>query len=239
MNKDKRDLQDLLSKVNDEGVPYYLPEEYEEDALLVAKPADAEGQVFNVSVIYRLDGNDLVVEMPYSEVRCSSDYPIVNIGILPLFGAGGTADTGYMLVPEGSGALINFNNGKRSQNAYYANLFGWDYGTKRTEVVNETEAPFGVFGVSNEDGAFICIMEDGNSYGAVSADIAGRVHSYNLVYPKYSVLHYDNYKVTGRTAKLLLMYEQEIPSDTVVQRYRILDESGYVAMGKAYGDEQG
>ena len=65
-----------------------------------------------------------------------------------------------------------------------------------------------MFGISYEDGAFICIMEDGNSYGAVSADIAGRVHSYNLVYPKYSVLHYDNYKVTGRTAKLLLMYEQ-------------------------------
>ncbi len=228
--KRKEDIEGFFQEAG------YTAEDYELDMQLMVGERSTSGPVFNVSVIYRLDGNDLVVEMPYSEVRCSSDYPIVNIGILPLFGAGGTADTGYMLVPEGSGALINFNNGKRSQNAYYANLFGWDYGTKRTEVVNETEAPFGVFGISYEDGAFICIMEDGNSYGAVSADIAGRVHSYNLVYPKYSVLHYDNYKVTGRTAKLLLMYEQEIPSDTVVQRYRILDESGYVAMGKAYGE---
>lgn len=214
----------------------YTQEDYETDMQLMAGVREASGPVFNISVIYRLEGNDLVVEMPYSRITCSEDYPIVNISLLPLFGAGGPNDTGYMLVPEGSGALINFNNGKRSQNAYYANVFGWDYGTKRTEVINETEAPFGVFGVSNEDGSFICIMEEGNSYAAVSADIGGRIHSYNLVYPKYSVLHYDNYEVTGRTAKLLLMYEQRIPDDTVVQRYRILDGSGYVEMGKAYGD---
>ena len=214
----------------------YTQEDYDLDMQLMAGERGTTGPVFNISMIYRLEGNDLVVEIPYSEISCTNDYPIVGVSPLPMFGAGSTTDTGYMFVPEGSGALINFNNGKRSQNAYYANLFGWDYGTRRTEVVNETEAPFGVFGVSNEDGSFICIMEDGNSYGAISADIAGRIHSYNLVYSKYTVLHSDKYKVTGRTAKLLLMYEQQIPDDTVVQRYRILDESGYVAMGKAYGD---
>ncbi len=214
----------------------YTEEDYNLDMELMAGERSTSGPVFNISVIYRLEGNDLVVELPYKEVRCASEYPIVSISMLPVFGAGGPNDTGYMFVPEGSGALINFNNGKRTQNAYYANLFGWDYGIKRNEVINETEAPFSVFGVSNEDGSFICIMEDGNSYGAVSADIAGRIHSYNLVYAKYTVLHSDQYKVTGRTAKLLLMYEQQIPDDTLVQRYRILDNSGYVEMGKAYGD---
>ncbi len=230
---DTRNKEDIEKFFAEAG---YTQEDYELDMQLMAGAKEATGPVFNISIIYRLEGNDLVVELPYSEVRCASDYPIVNISMLPLFGAGGPNDTGYMFVPEGSGALINFNNGKRSQNAYYANLFGWDYGTKRTEVINETEAPFGVFGVSNEDGSFICIMEGGNSYGAVSADIGGRTHSYNLVFAKYTVLHSDQYKVTGRTAKLLLMYEQQIPEDTIVQRYRILDESGYVEMGKAYGE---
>ena len=229
-SKKKEDIETFFKEVG------YNEEEYAIDMELMVGESSSTGPIFNASLIYRLDGNDLVVEVPYSALTCSSDYPIVSIAPLPMFGAGGLKDTGYMLVPEGSGALINFNNGKRSQNSYYANLFGWDYGTKRTEVVNETEAPFGVFGVSNEDGSFICIMEDGNSYGAVSADIAGRIHSYNLIYAKYTVLNSDRYKVTGRTAKLLLMYEQQIPDDTVVQRYRILDEGGYVNMGKAYGD---
>ena len=230
---DTRNKEDVENFFREAG---YTQDDYEMDMALMAGERTQSGPVFNISVIYRLEGNDLVVEMPYSEICCASDYPIVNISLLPLFGAGGPDDSGYLFVPEGSGALIRFNSGKKSQNAYYANLFGWDYGTKRTEVVNETEAPFGVFGVSNEDGSFICIMEEGNTNGAVSADIAGRTHSYNLVYPKYTVLHSDNYKVTGRTAKLLLMYEQQIPDVTVVQRYRILDENGYVAMGKAYGE---
>ena len=233
MDIDTRNKEDVEGFFREAG---YTQEDYEKDMELMAGERAQSGPVFNISVIYRLEGNDLVVEMPYSGIRCTGDYPIVNISLLPMFGAGGPNDKGYIVVPEGSGALINFNSGKKSQNAYYANLFGWDYGTKRTEVINETEAPFGVFGVSNEDGSFICIMEGGNSYGAISADIAGRIHSYNLVYPRYTILHSDNYKVTGRTAKLLLMYEQQIPEDTVVQRYRILDGSGYVEMGKAYGD---
>ncbi len=214
----------------------YTAEDLEIDNQLKAGEREKTGAVFNVSVIYRLEGKDLVVEVPYSEITCGSDYPITYVSILPMFGAGSNKQDGFILIPEGGGSLINYNNGKIYQEAYYANMFGWDYGTKRSEVINETEVAFDVFGMSQEDGSFICIMEGANSYGGISADVSGRLNDYNTVYAKYNVIHSDTYDVTSRSPRMMLMYENRIPDDTVSQRYRFLDGNGYVNMAKAYSE---
>ena len=230
-DEQKKQAEDLLAKAG------YTEEDYAADQELMAGEKEHSGPVFNISVLYRLEGKDLLVSVPYSEIACPSDYPLVYVDILPLFGAAGKDQTGFTLVPEGGGAVINYNNGRLSQSAYYANMYGWDYGTKRTSVTSETENAFPVFGMSQEDGSFICIMEGADSYGAVRADISGRLNNYNTVYGEYNVLHFDSVEVDEKkSARLFLMYEKQIPDDTVVQRYRFLDENGYVNMAQAYGE---
>ena len=82
----------------------YTQEDFEIDQQLVAGKSGTSGPVFNVSVIYRLEGKDLVVEIPYSEIRYKSDYPITSVTPLPMFGAAGTDQEGFLFVPEGGGA---------------------------------------------------------------------------------------------------------------------------------------
>lgn len=215
----------------------YSQEDLDLDNQLVAQKADNNGPVFNVSVIYRLEGDEMIVEVPYDSLRCQNDTPLTYLSILPMFGAAGTEQDGFMLIPEGGGAIIRNNNGKLSQSPYYANLYGWDYATERVEAVNETRNAFPVFGMSQDDSSFICVLDGASAYGGIAADIAGRYNSYNTVYAKYNVLHYDKYNVSGRTAQLLYMYEQKIPEeDCISQRYRFLDSGSYVDMAKAYGD---
>ena len=215
----------------------YTEADFARDQELMAGEKSSTGPVFNISVLYRLEGKDLVVSIPYSEICCPSDYPLVYIDVLPMFGAGEKSQTGYTLVPEGGGAIIKYNNGKLSQNPYYANMYGWDYGTKRSSVTGETENAFPVFGMSHEDGSFICIMEDADSYGGVCADISGRLNDYNTVFGRYNILHFDSVDVDeNKSARLFLMYEREIPDDTIVQRYRFLNDNGYVEMAETYGE---
>lgn len=214
----------------------YTLEDYEQDMQLVAGAKENTGPVFNVSMVYRLEDHDLVVEIPYSDIRYRSAYPITYISPLPMFGAAGTQDEGYMIVPEGGGAVIHYNNGKLSQSVYYANLYGWDYGTERKEVVNETENAFPAFAMTRPGASFLCILEGPTSYAGVNADIAGRTNSFNTVYAKYNVLHYDQYNVSAKTAQLVYMYEAELPQDTVVQRYRFLDTDDYAQVASVYGE---
>ncbi len=214
----------------------YTQEDYETDMQLVAGGGGQNGPVFNVSMIYRLDGKDLVVEIPYSEIRYRTEYPITYVSPLPMFGAGGTADDGYLLLPEGGGAIIHYNNGKLSQSTYYANLYGWDYGVQRKEAVSETENAFPVFGAVKDQAGFICIMEGASSYAGVNADISGRYNSYNTVYARYNVLHAEQYNVSNKTAQLVYVYEKKTPEDTIRQRYRFVDSGDYAMLAAAYGD---
>lgn len=230
-DEQKKQAEELLKKAG------YTEEDYQLDQELMAGEKESSGPVFNISVLYRLEGKDLVVSVPYSEIACPSDYPLVFIDVLPMFGAAGTDQEGFTLVPEGGGAIIRYNNGKLSQSSYYANMYGWDYGTKRDSVTSETENAFPVFGMSHEDGSFICIMEGADSYGGVCADISGRLNEYNTVFGRYNILHSDNVEVDEKkSARLFLMYEKQIPDDTLVQRYRFLDGNGYVSMAQTYGE---
>lgn len=213
----------------------YTQEDYDLDMQLVAGAAKNENPVFNVTMSYRLDGGDFVVEIPYEEIRYRSEYPITFVTVLPMFGAAGAEEDGFMFVPEGGGALIRYNNGKLKQNSYYANMYGWDYSTERTEVVSETKCAFPVFGMTGQGGSFICMMEGATSYGGVQADISMRYNSYNWICAKYNVLHSDRYNVSAKTERLVYMFEKEIPNDTIVQRYRFVNSADYVDMAKAYG----
>ena len=214
----------------------YTQEDFDLDQQLVAGARENSGPVFNVTVNYRLEGGDLLVEVPYEDIRYRADYPITYLTVLPMFGAAGTDEDGFMLIPEGGGALIRYNNGKLNQNSYYANMYGWDYGSERTEAISETENAFPVFGMTRDGGSFICIMEGAPSYGGVQADISLRYNSYNWVCAKYNVLHSDRYNVSAKTARLVYMFEKALPQDTIVQRYRFLDTDSYADMAGAYGD---
>lgn len=214
----------------------YSQEDYEIDQQLVAGAKESSNAVFNISFIYRLEDGDLVVEVPYSEIRYKAKYPITAFTLLPMFGAAGTSDEGFMLVPEGGGALINLNNGKLLQNSYFANMYGWDYGVRRNEVINETRMSFPVFGMAKNGSSFLCFMEGATAFGAIQADISNRYNSYNWLCAKYNVLHADQYNVSAKTAQLVYMFESEIPQNTVVHRYRFLNTDSYVEMANAYGD---
>ncbi len=226
----KKKLEELFAGAG------YTQEDYDLDMQLVAGFTEKNDPLFNVTVRYQLDGGDFLVQVPYDSIRYRSEYPMTYVTVLPMFGAAGTEDEGAMFIPEGGGALINFNNGKLSQNSYYANMYGWDWGSERKEVVSETKNTFPVFGMIKNGGSFICVMEGAPSYGGVQADISLRYNSYNWICAKYNVLHSDRYNVSAKTARLVYMFEKQLPDATICQRYRFIDSASYVDMAAAYGD---
>lgn len=193
-----------------------------------------EKPVFNVTIRYRLSGDELIVEVPLNEIEYKKDYPIYTLSPLPFFGAAGKEDEGFMFVPEGGGALINFNNQKTSLNMYYANAYGWDYGISRKDLVHDTRVFYNTFGVSEGDDSFLCIMEDGRAYAAVRADIAGKTNSYNYVDAVYTMLAREQYDVTGLSQGEVYSYLWELPDETITQRYRFISSGNYTDMAKSY-----
>lgn len=225
----KEQMEQIFEK---QGFTY---EDYLENKELYKESNIKEVPAFNISMIYKLDGNALTVTVPFKEISYRLKYPITQVSILPYFGAAGPEEKGYMLIPEGSGSIINFNNGKTKQNGYYADCYGWDFATERSAVITETRASFPVFGISYPDSSVLSIINKGAEYAGITAEIAGKLGSYNYIRADYKLLHREEYEVTARSQSSQYVYETGLPQDEYIeQSFVFIDSNSYVDMAKAY-----
>ena len=217
------------------GSQGFTYEDYQKNKELYKESNIKEVPAFNISMIYKLNGNTLTVTVPFSEISYRLKYPITQVSVLPYFGAAGPEEEGYLLIPEGSGSIINFNNGKTKQNGYYADVYGWDYATERKAVITETRAAFPAFGIAYPDSSVLSVINKGAEYAGITAEIAGKLGSYNYVRADYKMLHREQYEVTARSQSSQFVYEEALPqNESIEQSFTFVDSGSYVDMAKAY-----
>ena len=217
------------------GSQGFTYEDYQENKELYKESNIKEVPAFNLSVIYKLDEKGFTVSIPFDDVSYRLKYPVTLLSVLPYFGAGGPKDTGYILIPEGGGAVIDFNNGKTKQNGYYADCYGWDFAMDRKAVITETRASFPLYGISNGNSSFISIINSGAEYAGITAEIAGKLGSYNYARFDYRMLHSEQYEVTTRTTNATFSFEPNLPKGEVItQSFIFVDSPSYVDMAKEY-----
>lgn len=197
-----------------------------------------EPRIFLASIEYALDGGSLVAKIPSSGIQYPSAYPIGNISFLSFFGAGSSKEKGAIFVPDGSGALIHFNNGKKQYPAYQQPVYGEDLTMKTTEDAKTEQAVrLPVFGIIRESGAILGIIEEGASAAAIHADISGKLNSYNYVYPSFNVMNKGEVtlQANGQERTLPRFQEQAMKTDFTV-RYAFLnkEEASYQGLARYY-----
>lgn len=212
----------------------YTNEEYEYDKSRVNISTDTGKAAFNIPVYYRLEGGELVVDIPMNEIVYKDEYPITNLTALPFFGAAGIDEKGYMFVPDGPGGIINFNNGKISQAAYYNQVYGYDIGVTRDAVVDDSKVSYPLIGMAKDGGSYLCAIEKGSSYAVVEADVAGRLNGFNSVKFTYTMLHGEDMDISGKSDVTVRTYEKGLPDESLSQRYIFVDSDDYVQMATEY-----
>lgn len=195
-------------------------------------------RIFFATIEYTLDGDSLVVKVPQADIHAPSEYPIATISLLSFFGAGGKDEQGSLFVPDGSGALIHFNNGKTQYPAYQQLVYGDDLTTKTIEDANyEQTVRLPVFGMIKEKSAFLGIIEEGAAVAAVNADISGKLNSYNYVYPSFTITNKGLVTLQANNQERTLPHFQEEPLKTdLTVRYAFLNgkDASYQGMAKYY-----
>ena len=141
-----------------------------------------------ITVVYTLDDNSFVATIPVKEIKEKGSYSIVKISLLPYFNAADREEKGYILVPDGSGALINFNNGKGTT-LYTQKVYGTDPITNRkTMIVNTQSVLLPIIGMHKEatEGVaasnLLMYIEDGAAAAMVNATSATNSNAFNYGY---------------------------------------------------------
>jgi hypothetical protein len=165
----------------------YTTEDFDFDAALAAGGEVQERTTFTISLEYRLIDDRLEVTIPTKEVIETGSGKICGISLLSFFGAGGIDEEGYILVPNGSGSLIYFNNGKKTER-YNQYIYGIDETVRSFTVVEETvKARMPVFGIKKDKSAVFCEITNGDTLANILANVSGNLNSYNYVYPYFTL----------------------------------------------------
>lgn len=248
------DLDDMIAVLKETGLS---PVELRcDDELLGLDAPKAASIVFRIALEYRLEGDCLVVTVPMSDIEYPTGvvnefgqketYHLYSINLLEYFGAAGEEAQGYILVPDGSGALINLNSGKAAS-AYQQWVYGRDNSLDPpATLLTKTEQVYlPVFGLKNGDRSFFSIIEDGQTMALINASVAGVYDSYNKVYASYVILPKGTASLRGATSfrveanatrNQVNVYQPRKPASDIVVRYAFLhgEDSDYSGMARYY-----
>lgn len=164
---------------------------------------------------------------------------LTDIAIAPYMSAATAEDTGYMFVPDGSGAIINLNNGKGNYANYSQNLYGRDITKVRENAPDEMEQSYlPVMAMVKENNGLVMIATDGDTHATVNAAVNGSKSdqsSYNYCYFSFSIRSTDDYYMTGDSSSIIVFERGDgsIQVDKVAVRYYpITSDSETVQLGE-------
>ncbi len=198
-------------------------------------------QTFWVPVDYDLTSTGLNVTIPNDEIQFDKDnLALVSIDLLKFFGSASQKEEGYMFVPDGSGAVINFNNGKTNITSdIRVPLYGLDDGRENlTRPYANEGAYLPVFGIKRASSAMFAIIESGDTNASIIADIAGKnvnAVDRNVCYTSFKMSEYDEiqFKSAGKKSKI---YQSQMNTADLSISYTILDneKASYSGMAEYY-----
>ena len=172
----------------------------------------------------------------------TSGYVVLGIGVCQYFNAGSMSDDGYMVVPDGSGAVINYNNKRLNAQEYNNDVYGLDSSVGQLTRPAKTEQVYlPVIGAvtygENTKHGFMAIAESGDSCASVNANVSQlNSTSYNNVWFEFNVRSEDTYYMGTRKLKVYEAGSVNRP-DLTVGFYPLTDENlSYVDIAESYRD---
>lgn len=206
--------------------------------------------LFKMSMYVELEQGTLNVTVPADSISYDKAYySLASFQVLRYFGAGKYNQQGYLFVPDGSGALIRYNNDSSKKILNTANtVYGMDYALSFDYGMSNLPGQiyFPVYGNKTEDKAFFAVIEDGDAMAQIISESGNILSSYETIYAKfnyqaaYTVNYTDNTKISG----LYTYLDTNCYEGDYALRYDFLtgEDADYVGMADSYRtylEEQG
>lgn len=188
---------------------------------------DFTGLKIRLAMDVVLEEGAFLVTVPTDSIEEYGPNYLSGIQMLPSLGAGFADEEGWLFVPDGSGAVAHFNNGRSGAAAYSAEVYGKDTNqsvVRQTEITQSIRLP--VFGIKKQDGALFGVITQSDGNALISASVSGKKSMFNTVNPQFVLRRVDQYDMGQSTgqSRMVNLYSTAALSKTPMQvRYTLLD----------------
>lgn len=142
---------------------------------------------FGITLQVFLDEDGMICRIPLEGIREDGGYHLVNVDVLPFFGAAKSGEEGYVLFPDGAGALYRFGGGAvRTTTPLTTDIYtsrsmdldAWE--DNATKGIRSCMMP--VYGMKRGDSAFVAYVCEGDASAAITLAPNGYVYPLDRVY---------------------------------------------------------
>lgn len=156
------------------------------------------------------------------DISASTGSLLTSISVFNSFGAAFSDEEGSFVIPDGSGALINFNNGKTTSKSYMSKVYGSDISQvpdKKPAVTQKVYMP--VYGIiKGTDNGLLTVIHSGDANATISASVSGQSKcSYNLCGYTFMLRGSESYILNGEASEFTVFEQGEIKTDNIELRY--------------------
>lgn len=191
-------------------------------------------------VEYTIEEDHLRASLKTADIKETNPKNIATeVTLLGSFGAAAAEDEGYFVIPDGSGALINFNNGKKLKNPYSQKVYGSDVTavpTTKGAVTKQVYLP--MYGIVNGGNAMLVVASKGDSNAILNAKVSGQSNSsYNFCNFTFVLRGVDSFYMSGSSKEEFTIFEGgKIAGDDIELRYYPIsgEDSDYVDIAERY-----
>ncbi len=135
---------------------------------------------------YVLSDDGLRVSVVNEDIQQLKRNDLLKYGLLPYFGCASAGETGYLVLPDGSGAIMEYDIDPAvaaKYNEYYADVYGRDPAYTLKSVKNNTQTVLvPTFGLCREQGGLFTWVEQGEALSSILAYPANMVTGYCNAY---------------------------------------------------------
>lgn len=204
---------DLRQEKRSESAPTYSTKakvKYKTEDNGVAVTYNYSSDKIELVVHYQLEDDNLYVYADSSEINEKDTNAVdgkvlTKLQLCPQFGAAAATDEngnpteGYMIVPDGSGAVIKYNNGKTDYESYSHHVYGRDYTAVPLTVPQKTEQAYlPVLATVSGKSGLVAIASDGDSNVYAKAQVSGQnKQAYNSCYFEFETRSSDSFHMSG------------------------------------------
>jgi hypothetical protein len=215
----KLEIKKIVSILEDIG---YTAEtrEVDEDAVGLVRES-SEKDRFIVAVSYALENGNLIASIDPTSIKSSNGLKISEISILRNFGAMKAGGSGSLLIPDGSGAVIDANQiVSTNWPEYNKMVYGQDFGILiNDKMAYDKQIYFPVFGAYNNNGGFLGIAEQGSGNMNIVAGVAKTKSDYAYVFSDFTLLPFSLVSIESSTEAKLNIYPKKACLDLLKVRY--------------------
>lgn len=171
-------------KLTDNGAVFSY-DIFTDEKTAAKKSFDKNDIGFNLTLNVTLEDGSVIVSMTHKNITNNPDAYIEDIELLNYFGAYTvSAEEDFLLVPDGSGAIIKTAIYDESFENLSFDVYGNDISID-SDSANPALVP--AFGIKHEDIAFVSLIQQGDAIASIHAQKAKNAGEYNLVYPSFNI----------------------------------------------------